>query len=295
MKIINLPDVILINHIICELSIIEIVTLARTSQKFKELCNDNSIWETKYVETLPIHKWIITPTSVHIGCHSKNRKTLVKFLLFKENTTWVKRIYVGENIRELVEGFQSHGYGVNIIPVHPLSKRFSIFFQKHPEKINDISIRKSLKHGAPWNACIPCTIPLPSIQETYLWNDETPDERWKPGICDKYRDILIHTWQDHNIKNGLCPCNLCNHASHYIRETLSLPQKYRKYKNYKHILFKKRRTKAKHTMRKNISKIMSNNSKILLLEAKIKLLRDNNSYLEQNNKKISESLNIPLI
>ena len=227
-----LPDSIIDEFILPHLSVKDLGNLSQTSTEMKYLCDKNHIWEPHYVKSLPHKEWIITDESVHIG------ELHITLLLMRAeyNVKCVlsrKKIISLIGYQDKVKQFINEGYNVRIIPRPHLPKnalKYFLFKQLYSHSFQNCCCGHFCTHNVPNITDI--VFPDGSIIDKFTWSMK--DSKY---YRDCYYDYIIELWEEYNKKRGLSSVNLCQTPEHYLLESLQPPTKYRKFDNYKQLLF----------------------------------------------------------
>ena len=215
----------------------EVGALAMMCKSLRGICDDNSVWKTLYLRTIRAN---IIDTSVHIGSKAAQRR----------------------------RGAPADGpKGVD-----PCIYRPQWWFG-NPRASTEINASLYLQ-------CLPC-IPGPVLDSPALqdWNlpitiTDNHNHHHDRATTQENRKALSETlrteWQDHNRALGCSTVNLCQNTSHYIFDTLELPQTCRNLKSYKNAVLKKLLTSEKQPLKSLSKKLTSKAVEV----AKVRALLD---------------------
>ena len=252
--------------------------LIMSSKEFKQLCDTNDIWKYHYLLTLR-SKMKITENSIHIK-------------------------YGDGRILYQYQHIDEHGNNIRFISDTPPHSR--VIWLDYPVYQSQYKYRKDLEY-----------IGIFQGQDPYiasLWTSKRPDDyiikcgcmshqfnlikssgivqpRQNDQSYDGWKQDIKGKWKKLNEQNGLQ--NLCQNPSHYLLESLEMPDSCKSYKNYKKMIIKKLYTQCKNTKedRKYITKNIKLDREMERMRMKYKQLADEKKMNEKSIKNYKDKLN----
>ncbi len=250
MSLVDLSHEMFMEFILPHIGIKEVGNLTVVCKSLKELCDNNEIWKSFYLDTI---KAEVLDTSLHFGsayCRIKG----------PSSPPW-------NNISEYRQ-------------MDPLSNTFSFelnsdhYIQYSPfTKCIPTDLKNSLLG---WGE-------VRTDGKTDNNFETNTRVYWKRDVSE-YNQYIISEWKKYNKENGLSVVNLCQCAKHYEFKTLGIPNKCRNYKSFKKVVLKKMLTKEKNDIKKVDRNLKSKKKNLMYSKRQTEYLRY--SYLKQ--KKIYE-------
>ena len=208
----DIPYEVFVNFILPLITIKDIGSLSMISPVWRDMCSEQEIWKTLYLQTVP---YSITDDSVHVGpnplYHTANDHGGMSWMSWRDIAHRRARMYI----------YTSSPHVINI-PCIP----------------NEL--RKTLKG---WSEIR--TDGGQSDHFDNFYNVPTNINDNQQARIDVYLNYVENEWLHYNKKRGLSVYNLCQCGNHYKFETLKVQGQCRKYKDFKKVTLKKLLTQAK--------------------------------------------------
>ena len=227
----------------------EVGALAMMCTSLRDICDDTSVWKTLYLRTIRAN---IIDTSVHIGSKAVQR--------------------LGRSLTDGPKG------------VDPCIYRPQWWFGNPRASVED--------NASLYLQCLPCIpgpvldspvlkgwrLPITITNNTHNLSDRATTQENRKALSETLRT----EWQDHNRSLGCSTVNLCQNTSHYIFETLELPQTCRNLKSYKNAVLKKLLTSEKKPLNSLSKKLTSKAVEVAKVRAWLESLLADESALSQD-------------
>jgi len=245
--------------------------LIMSSKEFKQLCDTNDIWKYHYLVTLR-SKMKITENSIHIK--------------YGDGSIFYEYIFTDDDGCSTRCISQSSPSESKILVKHYYYSRYAYVDRKKFKYIGIYqgqdpyiaSLWTSIRSDDNIIKCGCMSHQFNLIKSSGIVQSRQNDQcyyEWKKDIKGK--------WKKLNEQNGLQ--NLCQNPSHYLLESLEMPESCKSYKNYKKMIIKKLYTQCKNT--KEDRKYITKNIK---LDREMERLRMRYKQLEKEKKMNEDSI-----